>query len=1684
MRIVIDLQGAQSASRFRGIGRYTMALVKEMARQRGGHEMLLVLNGSYADTIEPIRAAFADLLPADAIRVFEVAGPVGGHDPANDAWRKAAEAMFDAFMAKLVPDVIFISSLFEGSEAVTGVHSFQTAIPTAVVLYDLIPLIHRPIYLANPAAERWYDSRIGHLRRADLLLSISASSGQEAKDHLNVPDHAVVNISTACDDHFRPMAVSQADHAHLQQTYGIEKPFVMYTGDIDERKNIKGLFRAFAGLPVDLRQNHVLVLVGKQIAIERERFVALAQKQGLRSHELIFTGYVTDEELALLYNACTLFVFPSWHEGFGLPALEAMACGKAVIAANSSSLPEVIGREDALFAPRDDAAMAAKMAEVLGNPAFRAALERHGLEQAKKFSWQESARRAWAALEDLQRKTVQPPQFASPAKRPRLAFVSPLPPEKTGIADYSAELLPELARHYDITLIVAQPEVRDPWAQANAPVRDAAWLRANAGQFDRVMYHFGNSNFHAHMFDLLAEIPGVVVLHDFYLSGIVAHLDLHGQRPHGWARALLAGHGWNAVCERFIAQKVADTVRAYPCNLDILQQAVGVIVHAEFSRTLARQFYGTDAAQDWAVIPHLRQPLRLPTKAEARAQLGLAEDAFVVCSFGLLGPHKLNHRLLDAWLASPLATDPQCHLVFVGENHGGDYGQGLLRTMAESPAKARITITGWAEMGTFRTWLAAADVAVQLRTLSRGETSGTVLDCMNAGLPTIVNAHGSLAELPAQAVWLLPDEFTDAELAEALATLKNDAARRAELGTRAIEHIRTHHHPRRCADLYFDAIERLCAQASQRLPGLVQALPHLTPPLPAHQYPLVAQVLAQNFPPHPRRPQLLLDISALVQTDLWSGIERVTRALLHEIITQPPAGWQVEPVYATLEQPGYRYARRFMSRFLGIPDDWAEDAPVETWPGDVFLGLDLQPAVVPAQGPTLQSWHRRGVKVYFVVYDLLPVTLPEVFPEGAREGHQRWLETITRFDGALAISRAVADELHDWLQTFGAPRERPFALHWLHLGADTENSAPSRGLPADATETLASLRARPTFLMVGTIEPRKGYLQTLRAFDQLWARGIDINLVIVGKEGWTPLPDSNRRNIPETVNALRQHPERNQRLFWLEGISDEYLEKVYAASTCLIAASYDEGFGLPLIEAARHGLPLVVRDIPVFREVTAGHAYFFADSREPQVIAEAVETWLALYRQGQHPRSDQLPHQTWQDSAQQVLNAILHKTPAHQTWLPDGVRRYWGADPRLSTQVGKRQGRTMVTTGQAGHLIYGPYEHIEPGRYRVIVRGSADYFSGEEWLDIVCDQGNKKMAHFPLQEQGGCGVWQEMRGLDIGAECTDFEIRLWVTERTRLRLSDIELKKIDGTYDQKFVVMNKSYSKDLEWSLALYRSWSKYSVRKASFFVIVPRKDVANFTQRFADEMQCNRIAETPIILSEEDVLDVADIRLPPDMSGWHIQQIIKLCFSKTGFSRHYLTLDSAMIFTKPFDFSDLYSSEGIFYTAATRVRKDEFYGHYLQVDEKGWLNGELVNLSQSLEAICRFMGNKSEFTHWYIAANGFFDSECAKGLEAYARKNGIDGFVGLIRMAPYEFAWYGEYVFTQRQEQFMPKGPLIMLPCIELESLADFYEGNLQVPEHFYGVLFQPPASEHFDFKWLLDVSRGDQRSRLPGIR
>ncbi|MGO4527064.1 FkbM family methyltransferase [Microvirga sp. 2MCAF35] len=843
--------------------------------------------------------------------------------------------------------------------------------------------------------------------------------------------------------------------------------------------------------------------------------------------------------------------------------------------------------------------------------------------------------------------------------RPRLAFVSPLPPEKSGIADYSAELIPELARYYEVEVIVAQEDVSDPWIKAHCLIRDLSYFERNAHGYDRIIYHFGNSLFHDHMLRLLDRYPGVVVLHDFYLGGLIAHLELYGGVHGLWASALYQSHGYNALRDRFDPAKEQDIVNNCPVNLPVLQNAQGVIVHSKHSAHLAETYYGAGISEDWSIVPF---PRRMPESLDrdaARKALGFDETDFVICTFGILGETKMNQHLLDAWLKTAMIGERGCHLIFVGQDsQNNPYCERLRRSISASPAKNRIRITGFVSPEVYRQYLQAADIAVQLRALSRGETSAAVFDCLAYGVPTIVNSSGSMIELPEDSVIMLPDQFSVDELADAIMALRNEPEKRQAL-TQGARRAARQHSPDQVARQYHDAIERISrhAPATADVRALAEHASLVSAPVDDEAWLELARKLAAENPvPKGDTRQLLVDVSVLARKDFKTGIQRVVRSQLLTLLNDPPIGFRVEPVMLG-DADGrwqYRYARRYTLQLLGLPDGVLEDDPVEVAEGDILYMPDFwADGVVHATEAGLYAdWRARGVRTNFMIHDILPLTKPQFFPSHFNEMHAQWLNALAdSADRLVCISQAVVDDTRQWLEA-----NRPEALKHLdimaiHHGADIAASAPSTGLPDNAPTVLKELSSRPSFLMVGTVEPRKGHLQTLAAFEHLWAAGSDLNLVIVGAEGWKGMPHDQRRTIPTIVDKLRNHAELGKRLFWLEGISDEYLEKVYATCICLIAASEDEGFGLPLIEAARHRIPILARDIPVFREVAGAHAGYF-DAKDPDGMAQAIRNWLMLHAKGEHPRSDGMPWLTWAENVER-LKTILLQEAEEQGGIPE-----------------------------------------------------------------------------------------------------------------------------------------------------------------------------------------------------------------------------------------------------------------------------------------------------------------------------------------------------------------------------------------------------------------------------------------------
>jgi glycosyltransferase involved in cell wall biosynthesis len=857
MRIVIDIQGAMCDSRTRGIGRHALSLSLGIARNAGAHEVHLLMNKAFSEWVPMIREAFAAYLPADRFHVFSTPLPVAVVDT-HSKWRTAvAEVLREQYLRELRPDVVFITSLFEGygDGAVCSVKVLQPSPLTAVALHDLIPLMHPEDYLANPQYKSYYLNKIESLRRADLMLSVSGYSRQEAMAVLPFDGDRITVAPNAVDDCFQPVVLSALRQAQIKKRYGISRYMVLYApGGFDARKNFARLIQAYAQLPHALRASHQLV-IGSRMSREAhdDSRKALAQwrdEAGLAPDELVLTDFVPQDDLIALYNMATLFVFPSLHEGFGLPPIEAMACGAPTLGSNASSIPEVVGHPEALFDPFSVEDMAKKIGFALEHPEFRTMLRAHGLQHARGFAWDASAKKTIAAFESLAAK------------------------ESAAIAN--------------------------------------------------------------------------------------AHQSANDLGPALAAIAQIAKH-------------------------------------------------------------------------------------------------------------TPLTADD--HL----------------------------------------------------------------------------------------------------EIVQMLAFNRRDGA----------------------------------------------------------------------------EPQLLVDITQLVRVDARTGIQRVVRAILLQLLKMK-LPLKVVPIW--FDQNVFRHADALMARFEDPSfhkthtetqsDPYYEvakltDPVVQVHEGDTYLALDLNHIFTDHLHTILTNWQRGGVKMTFVIYDILLQHRPDWGSHGLAEILTEWLKSTSLLaDELYCISAAVAHDVERWLKKNPPRRYALPLIKSFHMGADLASSNPTKGLPEDAPKVLAELNKRPSLIMVGTIEPRKGHMQSLAALELLWAKGVEVNLVIVGKLGWKMNP---------WAEDLLKNPLMNKRVFWARGISDEYLEMLYKNCHCLLAASEGEGFGLPLIEAAQYGIPILARDLEVFREVAGDYAVYF-DGLSPEAMADAIEQWLASYHAGTVVTSKGMPYLNWEQSAAQLVAAMGLKT--------------------------------------------------------------------------------------------------------------------------------------------------------------------------------------------------------------------------------------------------------------------------------------------------------------------------------------------------------------------------------------------------------------------------------------------------------
>jgi glycosyltransferase involved in cell wall biosynthesis len=419
----------------------------------------------------------------------------------------------------------------------------------------------------------------------------------------------------------------------------------------------------------------------------------------------------------------------------------------------------------------------------------------------------------------------------------RIAYWSPLPPQCSGIADYSVELLPALARHLDVELIVPDgwrpPGPPGPSGPRGHPGEHLAGFTvheerefpdlAAAGRFDAVLYQLGNNrDYHAAIYRALLAHPGVVVLHEVVLHHLVRDLTLYAGDPAGYAAEMRYAYGQSgeAAARRSIATGVPLDPFSYPLFERVVDRSLAILVHNEFSRRLVL----ASRPRTWiATVPSPFSPGErpLPEAAAARAELGLGPDAFVVASFGFLTAAKRPQVLLRAF-ARLRRQVPRAELLLVGEVSP----HFDLAAVVPPELMQGVAVTGRLDLDRFLLYMAAADVAVNLRYPTAGETSGTVVRLLGMGKPVIVNRVGAFAEIPEGCCAQLDLDDGEEELLVAfLQRLAVDVELRRTMEENARRYAEAHHSLAGSARGYAELLARVVEEGAAPF----RALPPLAP---------------------------------------------------------------------------------------------------------------------------------------------------------------------------------------------------------------------------------------------------------------------------------------------------------------------------------------------------------------------------------------------------------------------------------------------------------------------------------------------------------------------------------------------------------------------------------------------------------------------------------------------------------------------------------------------------------------------------------------------------------------------------------------------------------------------------------------------------------------------------------------
>ena len=1205
MKIVVDLQCCQTSAKDRGIGRYTSSLTKAVVKLGSRHDFLFLLNYKYLSESKQIIKEISDIGNAGDIIYYDYPSLVSDR-PQREMREEIANILRSNRIETASPDLYHISSLFEGDSVFNAAAPYLNVpskpVLTSATIYDLIPKVYPDQYLNNKLMANWYTSTMDVAKRIDIKLAISETTKRDAVKYLGVEEASVHNILGAVSDEFRILSDRETYSFRAREKLNLDAAYLMYVGGPDSRKNVSGMLHAFHEVKKTYASELKLLIVYDVDNHERRKLQREISDLRLQD-SVVISGFVEDQELVELYNFCEIFVFPSHYEGFGLPIIEAMKCGAPVLVGDNSSQAEIVALRQYRFDSSSSNSIAGKILEHLQCSTKLEDLRRYSRKRANDFTWENSAAKVLEAWEEghcrqSARRSYHASTIALTSRldnpdKPKIAMFTPLPPAQTGIADYSADLIPHLTKYADMDLFVedscdVQFSCRGVRIHHHRTFKD---LYAN---YNTVIYQLGNSPFHHYMLNYMSRYPGIVVLHDAYLG----HLSNDPRTAINFVRQTIRDYGGKArkLVENLKQEEriVAEMISQFTCSAVHAHRSLGVIVHSHFARELIYKDSHPSVCAEIRVLPQYRAAVPCSqkiSKIEARKKLNLPTDRFLVASFGHIASTKGILELIRGFLQTYCARSKSATLILVGQlegypNYITDYGKDVLDQIGGSED---ILVTNFVDSETYGAYLSAIDIGVQFRTVTRGETSGAMLNLIANGIPFIYNRLGAASELPEELSICL-DDTDPAGIASAIDSLFTSRDLMEKFSTEIAKFNRDYLDGDVIGRQFIAASREMTARSEDSQPAKVSnqiarslKRGHISEGLLEET---AQSFINQEFAEQP--PRLLIDVSHIREIDLRTGVQRVVR----EIMRAAYVDEELSP-----RQP---QAFAFSADGLVFADDYASaigarcafekldnrSGPLQIQPFDQMVLADGSWHWANWMREPLHQLNKMGGSAFALVHDILPLNFPHLFHSHVVDSIKIWLELMVKeCDGLICTSKSGADDLISYIRSNLQDQIKPnLRIGWAHLGSNPSVVAD----PADVTnlglEMISLLRRPNVFLMVGTIEPRKGHSTVLEAFEAVWDQDIDATLVFVGKRGWSVEP---------LIRKMDNHPEKGRRFFEMGFVSDASLVSLYKNCRAAIIASVAEGFGLPIFEAANFGAPLILSDIPVFRELAQRSAKFF-----------------------------------------------------------------------------------------------------------------------------------------------------------------------------------------------------------------------------------------------------------------------------------------------------------------------------------------------------------------------------------------------------------------------------------------------------------------------------------------------------------